>query len=145
MPFTLGTLIRERRQDLGLTQEQFAERIGEGVRQSEVSRLERDMTLLPRRDRLEKLAAGLDLSLGDLLVLTGWMGDQHRGDLDQDVAPSNDPLGNHQVHHEILAGAMEALAAAQGMLRETEDQLLAAERELARVTRLLQVEKNVAV
>lgn len=38
---TLGQLIRERRQEMGITQEQVAELIGEGLRQSEVLRLER--------------------------------------------------------------------------------------------------------
>jgi len=73
MTQTLGTLIRERRQDLGLTQEELAERIGESMRQAEISRLEHDRISLPRRDRLESIAAALEVSLGELLVRTGWM------------------------------------------------------------------------
>jgi transcriptional regulator with XRE-family HTH domain len=73
MPDSLGTFIRERRQDLGLSQEQLAERIGETVRQAEVSRLEHDRIVLPRRERLTAIAAALDVSLGELLIRTGWM------------------------------------------------------------------------
>ena len=73
MATTLGTFIRQRRQDLGLTQEQLAEAIGDHVNQSDISRLERDRITLPRRERLEQLAAALDVSLGDLLARTGWL------------------------------------------------------------------------
>jgi transcriptional regulator with XRE-family HTH domain len=70
MPVSLGTFSRERRQDLGLTQEQVAERIGATVRQAEVSRLESGRIALPRRDRLTAIAAALEVSLGELLVRT---------------------------------------------------------------------------
>ena len=36
---TLGQTIRLRRDELGLTQEKLAERVGNGVRQAEISRL----------------------------------------------------------------------------------------------------------
>src|SRR5688572_24178143 len=74
-PGTLGGAIRRRRAELGWTQEQLAARIsaeGEYVRQSEVSRLERDRVGLPRRARLERIAAALGLSLGELLARSGW-------------------------------------------------------------------------
>jgi transcriptional regulator with XRE-family HTH domain len=71
---SLGQLIRERRMDLGLTQEGLAERIGTTVRHSYVSRLERNQIGLPHRDRLEQIAAALELSLGELLVASGWAG-----------------------------------------------------------------------
>jgi transcriptional regulator with XRE-family HTH domain len=73
MPARLGTFIRERRQELGLSQEQLAERIGDTVRQAEVSRLENNRIAMPRRQRMERLAAALEVSLGELLVRTGWM------------------------------------------------------------------------
>jgi transcriptional regulator with XRE-family HTH domain len=73
MSDSLGTFIRERRQDLGLTQEQLAERIGDTVCQAEVSRLENNRISLPRRERLTAIAVALEVSLGDLLVKTGWM------------------------------------------------------------------------
>lgn len=71
---TLGEAVRFRRCQLGLTQEQLAERIGDGVRQAEISRLETGRVALPRRERLARIAAALDLSLGELLVRSGWDG-----------------------------------------------------------------------
>ena len=72
-PRTFGTVIRERRTELGLTQEELAERVGEHVRQSDISRLERDYVMLPRRDRLEALAAALEVTTGYLLLHSGWI------------------------------------------------------------------------
>jgi transcriptional regulator with XRE-family HTH domain len=71
---TLGEVIRARREALGLTQEELALRIGDAVRQAEVSRLEHDRIVLPRRDRLERIATALDLPLGVLLASSGWVG-----------------------------------------------------------------------
>ena len=71
---TLGQVIRQRRTELGLTQEELAERIGESVRQAEISRLERDHIVLPRRSRLEKIARALDVPIGVLLAHSGWVG-----------------------------------------------------------------------
>lgn len=71
---SLGKTIFDRRCELGLTQEQLAERIGDGVRQAEVSRLEHDRVGLPRRRRLFQLAAALELSPGELLARSGWTG-----------------------------------------------------------------------
>jgi transcriptional regulator with XRE-family HTH domain len=86
MSNSLGTFIRERRQALGLTQEQLAERLGDSVRQAEVSRLENDRVSLPRRERMEVLAAALDVSLGELLTHSGWM-------KEGDSLPDHDPDG----------------------------------------------------
>jgi transcriptional regulator with XRE-family HTH domain len=74
MPVTLGQFIGSRRRALGLTQEDLAERIGGGVQQSEVSRLETDRVLLPRRLRLEQIARALEVPLGELLLRSGWVG-----------------------------------------------------------------------
>lgn len=75
---TLGDAIRTRRQELGWSQEELAKRIadhGDGTfRQSDVSRLEHGKVTLPRRERLEHIAAVLGLSLGDLLARSGWTG-----------------------------------------------------------------------
>jgi transcriptional regulator with XRE-family HTH domain len=71
---TLGRVIRSRRLELGLTQEELAERIGNGVRQAEVSRLECDRVSLPRRQRLTRIAAALEIPLGELLASAGWAG-----------------------------------------------------------------------
>jgi transcriptional regulator with XRE-family HTH domain len=73
-PQTLGQVIRRRRIELALTQEELAERIGEGVRQSEVSRLERDRIVLPRRERLERIAKAIQMPVGELLAQSGWAG-----------------------------------------------------------------------
>ena len=75
---TLGEAIRIRRRELGLSQEDLARRIADhgdaAFRQSDVSRLERGKVTLPRRERLEHMAAVLGLSLGDLLARSGWTG-----------------------------------------------------------------------
>lgn len=76
MTATLGQLIRQRRMDLGLTQEELAERVGDGMRQAEISRLERDRVGLPRRNRMEQIARALDVPLGVLLARSGWVGAQ---------------------------------------------------------------------
>ena len=73
----LGAVIRARRIELGLTQEELAARIGgegEYVRQSDVSRLERGRVGLPRRARLERIAAALGLPAGEVLARSGWAG-----------------------------------------------------------------------
>ncbi|MDQ3541528.1 MAG: helix-turn-helix domain-containing protein, partial [Chloroflexota bacterium] len=66
MERSLGQVIRSRRVELGLTQQQLAERIGDSVEQSEVSRLERDQVALPRRPRMEQLARALEIPVGVL-------------------------------------------------------------------------------
>ena len=75
---TLGTAIRARRRELGWTQEELADRVAArgdtAFRQSDVSRLERGKVALPHRDRLERIAAVLDLALGELLARSGWSG-----------------------------------------------------------------------
>ena len=75
---TLGDAIRTRRLELGWSQEELAKRIAdhgdEAFRQSDVSRLERGKVTLPRRERLEHIAAVVELSLGDLLARSGWTG-----------------------------------------------------------------------
>jgi transcriptional regulator with XRE-family HTH domain len=85
MAATLGQLIRQRRMELGLTQEELAERLGEGVRQAEISRLERNGVALPRRARLEQIARALDVPLGVLLARSGWVGAQEA------FAPAEEP------------------------------------------------------
>ena len=71
---TLGETIRARRTEIGMTQEQLADAVGDNVRQSEISRLEHDRVHLPRRERLERLAEALDVPLGGLLAASGWSG-----------------------------------------------------------------------
>jgi transcriptional regulator with XRE-family HTH domain len=75
MASSLGRFIRKRRLELGLSQEQLAERIGDTMRQAGVSRLEGDRVVQPRRARLIAIAAALEVSLGELFVRTGWIED----------------------------------------------------------------------
>ena len=103
---TLGAFIRERRKELGLSQEQLAERVAVGVRQSEISRLEHDRVALPRRDRLEQLAASLDVSIGELLLRTGWMNEGDRLAVELQAAPSP-----HPDHDDVNAIALQNLSA----------------------------------
>jgi transcriptional regulator with XRE-family HTH domain len=72
---SLGRTIRNRRRELGLSQEAFAERVcslGVYIRQTEISRIELDKVLLPNQERLVAIAHALNMSLGDLLSLAGW-------------------------------------------------------------------------
>jgi transcriptional regulator with XRE-family HTH domain len=73
---TLGQLILKRRRELGLTQEQLADRIslqGCEIRQSDISRLERDQISLPRYERLSAIATALGISVGEMLARSGWI------------------------------------------------------------------------
>ena len=128
MSQSLGTFIRERRQDLGLTQEELAERIGGSVRQADVSRLETNRIALPRRERLEAIAAALEVSLGELLLRTGWMqkADGLATTLPENGSASHDNGDSLGVAHDGLAAvadledliedALQALAQAQDAL-----------------------------
>ena len=74
---TLGQTIRRRRLELGWTQEDLAMRVcaeGDLCHQSDVSRIERGRVGLPRRARLERIAAALEVPLGELLARSGWAG-----------------------------------------------------------------------
>ncbi len=124
MEKTLGQFIRERRMDLGLTQEQLAERVGEGVRQAEISRLEQDRVSLPRRQRLEAIAAALDVSIGDLLVTTGWIGAEH-------VHLTGPELAASSVQAQALEDAVAALTTAKDLMAHTAELLEAAEHRVS--------------
>jgi transcriptional regulator with XRE-family HTH domain len=74
---SLGQMIRARRFALGMSQEALAARVsdlGSEITQADVSRIELGKVELPRRRRLEHLAAALELSLGELLEASGWVG-----------------------------------------------------------------------
>lgn len=74
---SLGQTIRARRMTLGMSQEALAMRVrdlGSELTQADVSRIELGKVELPRRRRLEHLAAALELSLGELLEASGWVG-----------------------------------------------------------------------
>jgi transcriptional regulator with XRE-family HTH domain len=71
MPSTLGAFIRHRREQLGLSQLELAERAGHGTKQEHVSRLERGRVTLPRWPRLLALADALEVTPGELLLQAG--------------------------------------------------------------------------
>jgi transcriptional regulator with XRE-family HTH domain len=87
---SLGEAIRLRRLELGMSQEELAERIGPDVRQSDVSRLERGKILFPRLERLNQIAAALGVSIGALLIEAGWF--THEESL-QMIAPDRNESG----------------------------------------------------
>jgi transcriptional regulator with XRE-family HTH domain len=73
----IGNYVRERRQDLGLSQEQLAERVGGTYGQSDISRIERGHIELPRLATMVSLAASLEVPVGDLLIASGWFNEEH--------------------------------------------------------------------
>ncbi len=78
MPRSLGAVIAHRRRELGWSQQELAARMvahgDASFRQSDVSRLEHGKIGLPHRERLSRLAAVLDLPVGELLARAGWAG-----------------------------------------------------------------------
>lgn len=131
-PITLGTFIRERRKQLGLTQEQLAERVADGVRQSEISRLEHDRVTLPRRDRLEQLAAALDVSIGELLLRTGWMNEGDQLAVELQAAPDTFPDrdGVDAIALQNLTTLVDTVFAVQEMVAEASIKLEQAEQSI---------------
>lgn len=126
MDKTLGQFIRGQRMALGLTQEQLAERVGDGMRQAEISRLEHDRIEFPRRERLEAIAAALDVTLGDLLIATGWLEIEHAAMIEQ-IQDDEEP------DPDVLEDAMAVLSAAKEMVAQTADLLVRAEGHVASV------------
>ena len=100
---TLGKFIQRRRVELGLTQEQLAERVGGGVRQAEISRLEHDRVTLPRRQRLEQIARALDVPIGELLARSGWVGAEV-------IEPASDTTDNEVEHLQARTEELEVRA-----------------------------------
>jgi transcriptional regulator with XRE-family HTH domain len=123
---TLGQFIRANRLAKGLTQEQLADRIGDNMRQSHISQLEKDVVKFPRRERLEAIAEALDVTLGDLLISTGWLEIEH-ADLIEQIEDDDEPDPN------VLEDAMAVLSAAKEMVAETADLLVRAEGHVSSV------------
>jgi transcriptional regulator with XRE-family HTH domain len=136
MGTSLGRLIRQRRIELGLTQEELAERVGDGVRQAEISRLERDRVTLPRRGRLEQIAQALDVPMGELLARSGWVGAQEQEAFAPDAVepPAESPVpaasgGVDTEMHEFRQASRreempqlaDAIARARALTQRTED------------------------
>ena len=121
MPMThLGAFIRERRIELGLSQEDLAERIGPTVRRAEISRLERGNVVLPRRGRLERIAAALDVSLGTLLLYSEWLTEDERDELDASPTHAED---DRVVLHGELVEVREVLQLALARLKAMEQRI----------------------
>ena len=135
MTLTVGQYIQKRRTQLGITQEELAERVGEGVRQSEISRLEHDRVTLPHRDRLDMLAAALEVSLGDLLITTGWMTEDHRATVEAGAESNGSPpvAGIDPGSMDRLAEAVEMLSEVKEMVSQTGDLLAEAEETVTAV------------
>jgi transcriptional regulator with XRE-family HTH domain len=123
---TLGQFIRANRLALGLTQEQLAARVGDNMRQSHISQLEKDFVKFPRRERLDAIAAALDVTLGDLLISTGWLEIEHAALIEQ-IKDDEEPDPN------VLEDAMSVLSAAKEMVAETADLLVRAEGHVSSV------------
>jgi hypothetical protein len=69
----LGSTVRQRRMELGLSQVQLAERMGGETQQSDISRIERGLLPWPRPQLLESLAAALYMTALELITQSGWM------------------------------------------------------------------------
>jgi len=111
---------------MGLTQEELASRVGEGIRQSDISRMEKDAVGFPRRERLEAIAEALDVTLGDLLIATGWLEIEHAAMIEQ-LEDDDEPDPN------VLEDAMAVLSAAKEMVAETAALLVRAEGHVSSV------------
>ena len=132
----MGAYIRERRQRLGLSQEELAERVGGAYSQSDISRLERGHIGLPRLSTIVRLAAALEVSVGDLLIAAGWFDDGY-------VARDSDTSG------EPDAGGFEAalveIAAELDAIRELERQAASRSRHLLDRIRTLKASSEQSV
>ena len=117
---TLGQFIRANRLAMGMTQEELAARVGDNVRQSDISRLEKDGVDFPRRERLDAIAVALGVKLGDLLISTGWLEIEHAAMIEQ-------IKDDEQTDPDVLNDAMAVLSAAKEMVAETADLLVRAE------------------
>ncbi len=117
---TLGQFIRANRLTMGMTQEELAHRVGDNVRQSDISQLENDGVDFPRRDRLDAIAVALGVKLGDLLISTGWLEIEHAAMIEQ-------IKDDEQPDPDVLDDAMAVLSAAKEMVAETAQLLVKAE------------------
>lgn len=68
-PSSFAAYIRQRRQQLGLSQEQVARRAGDEFQGAYIAKLERDGVETPSRDRLRKLAHALEVPIAALRAL----------------------------------------------------------------------------
>jgi len=71
MELRLGSLVRERRRELKLTQDALAER--SGISQTHISQIEMGKTQRPELETLQALATALDVPVDELRVASGWV------------------------------------------------------------------------
>ena len=121
MDTDMGAYIRERRQHLCLSQEELAERVGGAYGQCDISRLERGHIGLPRLSTIVKLAAALEVSVGDLLIAAGWFDD---GPLRSLPDTSGDPAAGR------FKTVLVQIAAELDAIRKLERQAAARSRQL---------------
>ncbi len=99
----LGALVRRRRIELGLRQEDLAERLGKD--QSYVSSLERGRFRVPGRDVFDDLAAALNVPVIELAEAAGTavaqsvFGEPVRESVDPDEVDLNNPLVQFYTSH----------------------------------------------
>jgi transcriptional regulator with XRE-family HTH domain len=125
---SLGAFIRRRRQELGLTQEQLADQIGDNTRQADISRLENDRVSLPRRARLDAIASALQVSPGEMLARSGWHGGEAIDDGDDDTIAArvsrlqdelpDDSTAAKAPHHQVIEEALPAITGTVAQMHE---------------------------
>lgn len=117
-PNTLGDVIRRRRLQFGWSQEELAARASAGdddVRQSDISRLELGKVGLPRRARLQRIAAALEMPLSELLIRSGWAVNAMSPAMPEpEFRPSTDPARRDPVERRETATGRPAATAAFG-------------------------------
>jgi transcriptional regulator with XRE-family HTH domain len=69
-PTSLGAYLRQRRQSLGLSTQEVANR--SGINRAQVVRIENGTSAQPGADTLKGLAAALDLDLSDIWAMAGY-------------------------------------------------------------------------
>jgi transcriptional regulator with XRE-family HTH domain len=140
MPPSLATFIRERRQDLGLTQQQLGERVGEGIGQSEISRLEMGTVSTPRPKRLIALAKALDVPFGELLLRTGLIEAYQRDQVD---SLASQLLSEDPAVHAIIGDLSNVLTVlAEGRADSSEADRKMAQAELMILSVLTRLKRN---
>jgi transcriptional regulator with XRE-family HTH domain len=142
-PPRLGAVIRQRRLDLGWSQEELAARVselGSVLRQSDISRLELGKVDLPRRERLVHLAVVLELSVGELLLRSGWAGAEWRDQHPADIPKAGAALDVAQLTADAEASAAPARQPERPMARDGRlaDLLVQAQQTRARTAEVLQ-------
>ena len=110
----LGAAVRARRAELGLTQEELADRMAAlgdvNVRQSDISRIESGQVQLPRYERLVCLAQALELTLAELFTRAGWTEErwieaQSQNDRESPDGPDQEPEDG-DVDHEATGAQL---------------------------------------